>query len=143
VDGPHGAPALVDDRDAVLIAAGSGITPSMSVLRTAADEDDPRRLRLLHFLRDPGQVPFGEELRALDGRPSVEVVTVPSRPGEGWSGPSGRISRELLDELLPADRRSWSYFVCGPPGMTDTAEAALRDLGIPSGAIRVERFALA
>ena len=40
-------------------------------------------------------------------------------------------------------RRRWSYFVCGPPGMADTVEAALIELGIPRGAVRVERFALA
>ena len=143
IDGPHGAPALLDGRDGVLIAAGSGITPSMSVLRTAADEDDQRRLRLLFFLREPDRVPFDEELRALARRPPVEVVLIPSRAPDAWQGPSGRISREVLEAALPGDRRRWSYFVCGPPGFTDTAQAALRDLDIPPGAVRVERFALA
>ena len=143
IDGPHGSPALVDERDTVLIAGGSGITPSMSVLRTAAEEDDPRRLQLLYFLRDAGRPAFRDELRELARRERIDIVLVPSRPDAGWTGPSGRISSALLDELLPADRRRWSYFVCGPPGMTDTAEAALRELGIARGSIRVERFALA
>lgn len=143
LDGPHGSPALVDDRDTVLIAGGSGITPSMSVLRTAAAEDEPRRLRLLFFLRDAAEVPFGEELRELARRDQVEITVVPSQPREGHSGPSGRVSEALLEALLPADRRRWSYFVCGPPAMADAAERALRALDIPPGAIRVERFALA
>ena len=143
IDGPHGSPALVDERDCVLIAGGSGITPSMSVLRSAAEEDDPRRLLLLHFLRDAAKAPFDGELHELGRRDRVDVALIPSQPGEDRTGPSGRISRELLDELLPSDRRRWSYFVCGPPAMADTAEAALRELGIPRGSIRVERFALA
>jgi predicted ferric reductase len=143
IDGPHGSPALVDERDSVLIAGGSGITPSMSVLRTAAEEDDPRRLLLLYFLRDAGKPAFGDELGELAQRERIDVVLIPSQPDEGWTGPSGRISRDLLEQLLPTDCRRWSYFVCGPPGMTDTAESALRKLGVPRGSIRVERFALA
>ena len=115
----------------------------MSVLRTATDEQDPRRLLLLYFLRDAMNASFDDELHALARRDTVDVVRVPSRPHEGWLGPSGRVSRDLLDELLPGDRHRWSYFICGPRGMTDTAEAALRELAIPRGAIRVERFALA
>ena len=143
IDGPHGSPALVDDRDCVLIAGGSGITPAMSVLRTAADEADSRRLLLLYFLRDAAKPSFASELRELERRPEVEMTLVPSQPAPDWKGPAGRVSRELLDALLPPDRERWSYLVCGPPGMADSAEAGLRALGIPRGAIRVERFALA
>lgn len=136
IDGPHGAPALVDERDTVLLAGGSGITPSMSVLRTAALEDDPRRLTLLYFLRDPARPAFAGELAELARRPQVRVELIGSRD-------RGRVSAALLDELLPADRRRWSYFVCGPPGQADAAETGLRELGIPRAAIRVERFAFA
>jgi predicted ferric reductase len=143
IDGPHGSPALLDERDYVLIAGGSGITPSMSVLRTAAEEQDPRRLLLLYFLRDAARPAFRDDLRELAQRERIDIVLIPSQRHEGWTGPHGRISRELLDELLPGDRRRWSYFVCGPPGMADAAEAALGELGIPRGTIRVERFAFA
>ncbi len=136
IDGPHGAPALVDDRDTVLLAAGSGITPCMSVLRTAAEENDPRRLVLLYFLREPSTPAFADELAELGRRDRVRIELVGSQE-------RGRVSAQLLDELLPADRARWSYFACGPPGQVDAAEAALRDLGIARGAIRVERFALA
>lgn len=132
IDGPHGSPALVDERDTILIAGGSGITPSMSVLRTAAVEDDPRRLALLYFLRDVSKPAFKDELDALGHREEVTVSLF-----------SDRVSAELLDGVLPADRQRWSYFICGPPGQADAAEAALRKLGIARSAIRVERFALA
>jgi ferredoxin-NADP reductase len=115
----------------------------MSALRTAAEEDDPRRLLLLYSLRDPRKPAFGDELRGLAQRERIDVVLVPSQPDDDWTGASGRISRDLLEQLLPANRRRWSYFVCGPPGMTDTAESALGELGIARGSIRVERFALA
>jgi predicted ferric reductase len=143
IDGPHGSPAVPDERDAVLIAGGSGITPSLSVLRTAAAEGDGRRFLLLYLNRDPADFGFAAELEELHTRLRLDVVTIPSRPPDSWQGPSGRIRREVLDDLLPADRSEWSYFVCGSPAMTDTAVRALADLGIPRGAIRAERFELA
>ena len=143
IDGPHGSPALVDERDCVLIAGGSGITPAMSILRTALEEGDPRHFLLLYFLRDAADASFPAELRSLAERDGIRVEIVPSRPTRDWAGPSGRVSATLLDKLLPADRGRWSYFVCGSPPMADSAEAGLRELGISRGAIRVERFALA
>ena len=143
IDGPHGSPALPDERDAVLIAGGSGITPSLSVLRTAAGEDDSRRFLLLYFGRDPDEFGFASELGELCETLRLQVERVPSRPPDSWQGPSGRVSQELLDGLLPTDRSEWSYFVCGSPAMTDTAVRSLRALGIPRGAVRAERFELA
>jgi predicted ferric reductase len=143
IDGPHGSPALVDERDCVLLAGGSGITPAMSALRTAHEEGDPRRLVLLYLVRYANEASFPDELRALAERDEVDFLVIPSRPDEGWVGPSGRVSAELLDGLLPTDRARFSYFVCGSPAMVDAAEGALKALGIPRGAIRVERYALA
>jgi ferredoxin-NADP reductase len=127
----------------VLIAGGSGITPAMSVLRTAAEQGDRRRLLLVYLTRAVEDAAFAEELVELARRPEVEVVHVPSRPPVGWSGPSGRVDARLLDSLLPPDRQRRSYFVCGPPAMTDAVLAALARLGVTRGSIRAERFALA
>jgi predicted ferric reductase len=143
IDGPHGSPAFVDGREGVLISAGSGITPAISTLRTAAAEGDERRLVLLYFVRDPERHAFRDELRELATQPNVEVVVIPSRPPADWHGPSGRVGPELLDQLLPPDRDRWSYLVCGPPAMADVTERALLDLGISRAGIRVERYKLA
>jgi NAD(P)H-flavin reductase len=89
-------------------------------------------------------VAFADELRRLAAsKTSVEYLVVPSRPGPEWTGPAGRVNRDLLSDLLPADRDGWSYFVCGSPGMAASAEAALRSLGVGRADIRVERYALA
>ena len=84
-----------------------------------------------------------ERLAEFAERLDLRVLHVPSQPPSGWTGPSGRVSAELLDALLPSHRRALSYFVCGPPPMTDAALDALADLGVPRAAIRAERFALA
>lgn len=143
IDGPHGAPAPVDTGDHVLIAGGSGITPAISALRTAAEEGDARRLLLLYFVRDEGTAALREKLEALGQRESIQVTIVPSWPTRGWPGPRGRLDAKLLDTLLPGNRTRWSHFVCGPPGMVDTAEAALGQLGISRTRVRVERYQLA
>lgn len=133
----------MDERDCVLIAGGSGITPVMSVLRTTADDGDSRRLTVLYFSRDAEDVAFADELEQLSEATGTSVLHIPSRPAPGWDGPSGRVDERVLDSVLPADRHRWAYFVCGPPAMTDAAVGALARLGVSPGAIRAERFALA
>lgn len=142
IDGPHGSPAVVDERDTVLIAGGSGITPSLSVLRTAAEDGDRRRYLLLYFGRYAEELGFREELARLEAGLNLLVERIPSRPPGDWDGHSGRVSEELLDRLLPIDRDEWSYFVCGSEAMTDSALRALAGLGISRGAVRAERFRL-
>ena len=141
VDGPHGAFRLRDDAaGAVLIAGGIGITPSMSVLRTAADTGDQRPMLLLYSVRTPDRIVFRDELDSMELRQDLLVVYVVSNPPPDWHGERGRISSELLDRYLPSDLRGWQVLVCGPPPFVDGAVAALVGLRIPADRIHAERF---
>ena len=88
IDGPHGLPAVVDNRDCVLIAGGSGITPSMSVLRTAAGTGEQRRYLLLYFNRYEDDFSFAGELQDHQRALRSETITVPSQPSERWRDPA-------------------------------------------------------
>ena len=114
IDGPHGLPAVIDERSRVLIAGGSGITPSMSVLRTAADRGDLAPTCSSTSTATRRDFSFADELDELGRRLNLEVVLVPSRPAETWTGASGRLSADLLDRLLPADRREWTLLRLRP-----------------------------
>lgn len=143
VDGPHGeaahpAPTV---RGRLLLAAGIGITPAMSVLRTAAERGDPRPHLLLYGSRTWADVTFREELLALERRlPALEVVHVLSRPDPGWSGERGRLGPEVLLRHAPRDLARWSALVCGPPAMVAATSAALTRLGMPARAVQAEGF---
>jgi len=143
VDGPHGE--AIDDlhvgRGMLLLAAGIGITPAMSVLRTAAARGDRRPMLLLYGNRRWADVTFREELRDLEPRlPNLRVVHVLSRPEAGWHGERGRIDSALLRRHAPPDVAAWSALVCGPPAMVADAARDLVRLGMPPTAVQAEGF---
>ncbi len=141
VDGPHGVwrPALAD-AGFVLIAAGIGITPVLSLLRSWADARDRRPVQLIFANRHWDQVPFREELERLCAVLDLELVFVLSAPHKRWRGERGHIDRTLLQRLLPEDAHARNFFVCGPPAMVSAVASALADLCIPPRQVQLERF---
>lgn len=143
VDGPHGegAPDGPGVRGRILAVAGIGITPAMSVIRTAAERGDRRPIRLVYGSRSWVDVTFREELRALTAAlPDLRVVHALSRPERGWRGECGRVDGELLRRVVPGDVRGWTALLCGPPAMVDELEAELLRMGLPRTAIQAEGF---
>ncbi len=143
VDGPHGE--AVRDARAVrgrlLVSAGIGITPALSVLRTAAQRGDRRPHLLLYGSRRWEDVTFREELAELARElPNLRVVHALSRPEPGWRGARGRVDDELLRRYAPRDLARWSALICGPSAMVADAALALQQLGLPKAAIQAEGF---
>lgn len=144
LDGPHGA-FIFDPKaeGAFYIAAGIGVTPIMSILRTARDQGDQRPLRLLFANPDQEHIPFYDELEQLSQDLNLTVVHVVQEAPEEWDGEVGLIDekiigrhRELMGEL------DLEYFVCGPIPVIEIAEKALSNLNVPSWRIVSERFDL-
>jgi predicted ferric reductase len=141
VDGPHGEAA--EDSRAVrgrlLLAAGIGITPALSVIRTAAERGDRRPIVLLYGSRRRQDATFAEELAALCRRlPSLRIVHVLSRPDPSWRGERGHVGEPLLRRYAPTDLRGWAALVCGPAAMVADSTAALERLGVTT--IQAESF---
>jgi predicted ferric reductase len=144
VDGPHGA--FTNDVGGaagfVMIAGGVGVTPMMSMLRTAAHRRDQRPYRLVAVAGAPGDLLFRDELAQLRRHLDLEVTEVLRRPTPGWSGHTGEIGVELLsvvalDGTHPDDV---DYFVCGPPSLVSDAVSALDVLGVAPGRVHTEQF---
>lgn len=143
IDGPHGEQVHPDPAvpGRLLLAAGIGITPAMSVLRSAADSGDGTPTLLLYGNRRWQDITFREELLELGERlPALRVVHVLSQPHEIWQGERGRVDETLLRRFVTAEMTRWSALICGPPQMVAGAAAALRRLGLPAGAIQAEGF---
>ncbi|MCW2960627.1 MAG: oxidoreductase FAD/NAD(P)-binding domain protein [Thermoleophilia bacterium] len=143
IDGPHGSwMPPVPDAGYVLIVAGIGITPAMSIIRTLADHADGRPVRLLYGARTWDDITFREEIDALALRPdlALEPWYVLDTPPEGWTGWSGRMDAKLMPQLLPPDAGARNYFICGPPMMIDGVLATLNGLGIPDDLVYADRF---
>lgn len=143
VDGPHGEPAHDGPsvRGRMLIVAGIGVTPALSVIRTAAERFDRRPLLLLYGSRRWEDATFREELAALERRmPNLRVVHALSRPEPTWTGARGRIDEALVRRHAPPALDDWSALLCGPPPMVAELRVVLRRLGVPPIAIQAEGF---
>ena len=98
----------------VLVSAGSGITPMMSIVRFLSDADSPVPITFLHGARREEDIIFAEECRRLAERHAwFRYWVTLSQPSESWGGPQGRIDGKRLLEMVenPADCR---FFLCGP-----------------------------
>lgn len=132
-------------RHVLMIAAGSGITPMMSLLPTLLAREPQTRCTLLYGNRRLATTMFREALQDLKDR-YVERFTllhVFSREAQDVPLFNGRLDREriaqFLRTLVPAASVD-EAFVCGPAGMLDGAVSALTEAGIPAGQVHVERF---
>ncbi|MGH3813346.1 MAG: ferredoxin reductase family protein [Pseudonocardiaceae bacterium] len=146
LDGPHGAFTVDLQRTTgvVLIAAGVGITPMMSMLRTLAHRRDPRPHRLIVVARSSEDLLFRAELDQLKEHLDLTVVELLRRPPQGWTGATGAVDEALLTSLLPGPfrRNQLDYFLCGPPAMVTDVLVVLDAMGVPHSRIHTEQFDL-
>lgn len=147
VDGPHGAFTNEHSTSSgfAMIAGGVGVTPMMSMLRTAADRGDRRPYRLLVVASTVDDLLFRAELAKLRSRLDLRVTEVLRRPLDGWHGHTGEISLHLLSLVLAdADHPDdVEYFVCGPPSLVAGALAALDAASVDPHRVHTELFDLA
>ncbi|MEU3693594.1 ferredoxin--NADP reductase [Streptomyces narbonensis] len=121
------------DRDLFLAAGGSGITPVLSIAKSAL-AGGQGRVVLLYANRDEASVIFRDELRELAADHPDRFLVV------HWLESLQGLPRadRLAAALAPyADREA---FVCGPEPLMDAVEQALRAVGAPGHRIHRERF---
>jgi len=126
-------------------AGGSGITPILSLLKTALRTEADSRFTLIYGNRDSQSVIFLDELARLKNRfmGRLEVHHFLSDEAEDIALFNGLLDRAKCDEILatlidPADLDA--AFICGPGPMMDAAEAALLARGASPDRIHIERF---
>ncbi|MFD5104736.1 2Fe-2S iron-sulfur cluster-binding protein [Streptomyces cinereoruber] len=127
------------------VVGGSGITPVLSMAATLLAREPEARFCLVRSDRTAASTMFLDEVADLKDRypGRFQLVTVLSREEQQAGLPSGRLDRERLAGLLPAllpvgEVDGW--FLCGPFGLVQGAERALRDLGVDRGRIHQEIF---
>jgi ring-1,2-phenylacetyl-CoA epoxidase subunit PaaE len=132
-------------RHHVAIAAGSGITPVMSLLTTVLAHEPHSRATLIFGNRRTSSIMFLEELQDLkNAHPErFQLVNVLSREVQDVDLFSGRIDRErlerLTDVLVPAGTVD-EWYLCGPFGMVQDARAVLTERGADPHHVHHEVF---
>ncbi|KOT32560.1 phenylacetic acid degradation protein [Streptomyces caelestis] len=127
------------------IVGGSGITPVLSIVSTLLAREPRARFCLIRSDRTTASTMFLEEVADLKDRypERLQLVTVLSREEQQAGLPSGRLDQERLTGLLPVllpvgEVDGW--FLCGPYGLVEGAERALRGLGVARSRIHQEIF---
>ena len=126
-------------------AAGSGITPILSILATTLEQQPESKFTLVYGNRRMDSVMFNESLQDLKDRyPNrLTLIHVLSRQAQEVPLLEGRIDaakvKEIVSSLLPAASMD-EVFICGPEAMIEATEKALIEVGVPARNIRTERF---
>ena len=129
----------------VAFAGGSGITPVLSLLKTALTEEPNSDFTLFYGNRDAASIIFLEELARLKDLflSRLRIHHVLELEQDEVDLFNGRLDREKCDLLLDCmtdTAEVAAFFICGPGPMMDAAEAALIDRGVSRERILIERF---
>ena len=147
-------------RDLYFFASGSGITPIISIIKTALEEEPKSRCYLLYGNKNEESVIFDDEIKSLSDKYSgqffvTHTLSQPKRKKEGglkgmfsrgkvtWTGLKGRIDAKKIDAFIeshPPQSKESHYFVCGPGAMIDTIIDHLENKGIDSAHLHSEHF---
>jgi ferredoxin-NADP reductase len=145
LSGPHGMFSCFNapSQKLLLVAAGSGITPIMSMLRWLCDTASACDIVFINNVRTPSDIIFARELdyiaTRMGDRLRLGVVPAAGLPGAAWNGPIGRFSDQLI-RLWAPDFAEREVFVCGPAGYMKVVRATLERMGLPMARYHEESF---
>jgi ring-1,2-phenylacetyl-CoA epoxidase subunit PaaE len=126
-------------------AAGSGITPILSIAASTLEEQPESKFTLVYGNRRMSSVMFNEALQDLKDRyrDRLTLIHILSRQAQEVDLLQGRIDgpkvKAIIDALLPVASMD-EVFICGPEAMIEATEKALIDAGVPESRVYTERF---
>lgn len=130
---------MENEKPLVLISGGVGITPLMSMLKTAAEKQPNREITFIHAARNGRYHALREEAAAVSANifvcyenPAEEDRTLQNFDKEGY------ITAEWLQEVI-ADKDA-DYYMCGPVSFMKAIYKALKEIGVKEEAIHYEFF---
>ena len=130
--GPIGGWFVWEGRTpAVGIAGGTGVVPLISMLRHARHLGAESLFHLAVSSRTLAELPYADELGA--GHAAIALSRERSVAGR----PAGRLTAAEVAPFVDPDS---TYYICGSAGFAESASELLMTLGVPPGAVRVERF---
>ncbi len=137
-----------------LFAAGSGITPILSILKTVLLTEERSYVYMMYGNKNQDTIMFTKELEQLKSEYPDRFIFVQtlSRPKSNWSDlwstskkqfRKGRIDTESVEWFInefPPYAQNTEYYICGPGTMIENTKSALKNIDVPSERIYVESF---
>jgi ferredoxin-NADP reductase len=131
---PAGVFCVGDDGGPVVaFAAGSGVTPIMSIAKAVLAGGE-RPIRVLYANRDQPSVIFHDELERLGAEHGERLHVQHHLDVE-----SGFLEADTIGSFV-TDQRDAEFLICGPTPFMDLVDHTLTDLGVDPGRIAIERF---
>ena len=133
-------------RTVVLIGAGSGITPLISITKSVLMVEPESTVYLLYGNRNENSIIFKTQLDTLKAKygDRFQLVYTLSQPSAAWQGETGRLNKsqilKLLEVLPQTDPAATDYYMCGPDDMMEEAKRALDILAVPVARVHKESF---
>jgi ferredoxin-NADP reductase len=123
-----------EQRPVQLVAGGAGVSPFLAMLDHHRLTGSSTPVRLLYSARTVEEVVAGDRLG-----PQATITLTRGAP-PGWTGPTGRIDRAMLQARTFSPGSRPRVFVCGPTYFVESVATLLVDLGHDPSAVRLERF---
>jgi ferredoxin-NADP reductase/nitrite reductase/ring-hydroxylating ferredoxin subunit len=158
--GPQGEFVLQEDKPAVFLSGGIGVTPFRSMIKYATDKKLPTKIVVFDSNRNAQNILYKEEFDtwAQENNNLKIIYTItdeedrnqnekggkqPSASSTAsWKGERGRIDKAMVEKYLKKEELASSiFYICGPPGMLKAMQDLLKkELNIPKERIKVEEF---
>lgn len=141
----HAEPDAGNAKCYLAFAAGSGITPILSICRSLLEQEEGSKVVIFYGNRRQSTTMFIDDLYALKNRfpERLQLAFLFSQEEQEFDVFTGRLdearSRELVQTFC-AGLSPDEAFVCGPDTMIESVTAALTELGIPAEQIHAERY---
>jgi ferredoxin-NADP reductase len=118
----------------LFIAAGSGITPIMSMIENLLDSQYERDISLVYYVNTPEDVIFEDRLSRLAGSfPQFHFIP-------HFSDQEGFITKDVLENDCSGDLCNKQVFICGPQVFMDSVQSIAKNCGIEQDSIQLEQF---
>ncbi len=125
-------------KNIVFLAAGSGISPLMSMIRYIHEKKISINTTLLYSNKTQQEILWKEEIETMV-KTNAHIKHVFTLTQEAWQGRTGRIDKDLVFSYVK-EKENTDFYVCGPPTFVEGIEQILKQQDIPMSAIKKEIF---
>lgn len=118
-------------KNLAMVAGGTGITPMYQIIKAVlSNPQDKTQITLLYGSQSEADILLRAELDEFAAKhDNFKIVHFLDRAPENWSGRTGYINKEALQEFFPAPSDDVQLLLCGPPGLVSSIKRASVDLG--------------